>query len=311
MLRAHLSGSLFCCFVCFLHIYFSVPPDSLVYYFPLCFRACTERRTEGHEVRSPSVTRHQKKEENKKKSEAGRGSHRHASFFSEKAACHATEARCVLHEARWTRLGCREGWCVRVWRMRLPGVPRGPSVHRDCAECGIPRGYLSFLFSFIRPSQTSTRRLIQRLRRDLLRISDSFLRCSDRPGVSCLADTVDGSGLPYWEKRWSRRSVLCTLQFGVFVAILADGVTAPVLPAGIEAMLHGDAHVAGGGFPCCWFVNVFSFAFAETPQRAESADSRALRGGAPHDFWRDEAASVILRCLFSGLRDYPLLECIV
>ncbi|RNF08840.1 hypothetical protein TcG_09940 [Trypanosoma cruzi] len=59
-------------------------------------------------------------------------------------------------------------------------------------------------------------------------------------------------------KRWSRRSVSCTLQFGVFVAILADGVTAPALPAGIEAMLHGDAHVACGGFSCCWFVNVFS-----------------------------------------------------
>ncbi|RNF09372.1 hypothetical protein TcG_09612 [Trypanosoma cruzi] len=78
-----------------------------------------------------------------------------------------------------------------------------------------------------------------------------------------------------------------------------------------RALLHGGAHVVCGGFSCCWFVNVFSFAFAETPQRAVSADSRALRGGAPHDFWRDEAASVNLRCLFSGLRDYPLLECIV
>ncbi|RNC40036.1 hypothetical protein TcCL_NonESM10538 [Trypanosoma cruzi] len=112
-------------------------------------------------------------------------------------------------------------------------------------------------------------------------------------------------------KRWSRRSVLRTSQFGVFVAILADGVTAPLLLAGIEAMLHGDAHVACGGLSCCYFVNVFSFTFAETPQRAVSADSRALRGGASHDFWLDEAASVTLRCLFLGLRDDPLLECIV
>ncbi|RNC50991.1 hypothetical protein TcCL_ESM11933 [Trypanosoma cruzi] len=77
-------------------------------------------------------------------------------------------------------------------------------------------------------------------------------------------------------------------------------------------MLNGGAHVACGGFSCCWFVNVFFFfAFAETPQRAVSADSRALRGGASHDFWRDEAAFMTLRCLFSGLRGYSLLECIV
>ncbi|RNC56635.1 hypothetical protein TcCL_ESM05769 [Trypanosoma cruzi] len=59
-----------------------------------------------------------------------------------------------------------------------------------------------WLFCFsssIHPSQTSTRRLIQRLRRDPLRISGSFLRCSGRPGVPCLADAVDGSGLPYRE----------------------------------------------------------------------------------------------------------------
>ncbi|RNC50992.1 hypothetical protein TcCL_ESM11934 [Trypanosoma cruzi] len=54
-------------------------------------------------------------------------------------------------------------------------------------------------YSSIRPSQTSTRRLIQRLRRDPLRISESFLRYRGRPGVSCLADTVNGSGLRYWE----------------------------------------------------------------------------------------------------------------
>ncbi|RNF04527.1 hypothetical protein TcG_10776 [Trypanosoma cruzi] len=97
--------------------------------------------------------------------------------------------------------------------MRLPGVPRGPSGHWDCVECGIPRGYLAVLFSFIRPSQTSTRQLSQRLRRDPLRISESFLRCSGRPGASCSADTVDGSGLPYRENDGcgGARYVLCNL----------------------------------------------------------------------------------------------------
>ncbi|RNC54778.1 hypothetical protein TcCL_ESM07769 [Trypanosoma cruzi] len=96
--------------------------------------------------------------------------------------------------------------------MRLPGVPRGPSGHWDCVECGIPRGYLPVLFSSIHPSQTSTRRLSQRLRRDPLRISESLLRCSGRPGVSCSADTVDGSGLPY-------REAMVTAERVAYVAI--------------------------------------------------------------------------------------------
>ncbi|EAN96371.1 hypothetical protein TcCL_NonESM08204 [Trypanosoma cruzi] len=196
--------------------------------------------------------------------------------------------------------------------MRPPGVPRGPSGHRECVECGIPRGHLAVLF---------------------------FLFYPPLPNLNTAADptTATGSVAYFWiffalqrqawcvllgrhggrkwaslsGKRWSRRSVLRTSQFGVFVAILADDVTGSLLLTGIEAMLHGDAHIAGGGFSCWWFVNVFSFSFAGTPQRAVSADSRALRGGAPHDFWRDEVASVTLRWLFLGLRGYPLLECIV
>ncbi|RNF12937.1 hypothetical protein TcG_08881 [Trypanosoma cruzi] len=35
--------------------------------------------------------------------------------------------------------------------MRLPGVPRGPSGHWDCVECGIPRGFLAVLFLFFYP----------------------------------------------------------------------------------------------------------------------------------------------------------------
>ncbi|RNC56582.1 hypothetical protein TcCL_ESM05834 [Trypanosoma cruzi] len=66
-------------------------------------------------------------------------------------------------------------------------------------------------YSSIRPSQTSTRHLSQRLRRDPLRISESFLRCSGRPGVSCSADTVDGSGLPYREND-GRGGACCVLR---------------------------------------------------------------------------------------------------
>ncbi|RNC41027.1 hypothetical protein TcCL_NonESM09432 [Trypanosoma cruzi] len=142
--------------------------------------------------------------------------------------------------------------------MRFPDVPRGPSGHWDCAECGIPRGHLAVLF---------------------------FLLYPPLPNLNTAADptTATGSVAYFWislalqrqawcvllgrhggrkwaallGKRWSRWSVLRTSQFGVFVAILADDVTAPVLLAGREATLHGDAHVAGGGFCCCWFLNVY------------------------------------------------------
>ncbi|RNF08717.1 hypothetical protein TcG_09786 [Trypanosoma cruzi] len=78
--------------------------------------------------------------------------------------------------------------------------PEDPLAIGTAWNAGFRGDIWPFCFSsFIRPSQTSTRRLSQRLRRDPLRISESFLRCSGRPGVSCVADTVDGSGLPYRE----------------------------------------------------------------------------------------------------------------
>ncbi|PBJ78790.1 hypothetical protein BCY84_03919 [Trypanosoma cruzi cruzi] len=194
--------------------------------------------------------------------------------------------------------------------MRLPGVPRGPSGHRDCAECGIPRGYLAVLFFFFHPPIPNLNTAAEpTIATGSVAYFWIFFALQRQAWCVLLGRHGGRKWAALSGKRWSRRSALRTSQFGVFVAILADDVTAPVLPAGRDAMLHGDAHIACGGFSCCWFVNVFSF--AETPQRALSADSRALRGGAPHDFWRDEAASVILRCLFSGLREYPLLECIV
>ncbi|RNE99964.1 hypothetical protein TcG_11846 [Trypanosoma cruzi] len=140
-----------------------------------------------------------------------------------------------------------------------PRRPRGPSGPRDCVECGIPRGFSPVLFFLFHPpipnlntaseSTTATGSVayfwiffaLQRQAWCVLRG-----RHGGREWAALLG------------KRWSRRSVLRASQFGVFVAILADGVTAPVLPAGREAMLHGDAHIACGGFSCCWFVNVFS-----------------------------------------------------
>ncbi|RNC36286.1 hypothetical protein TcCL_Unassigned00755, partial [Trypanosoma cruzi] len=105
---------------------------------------------------------------------------------------------------------CECGGCVSQ------ASPEDPLAIGTARNAGVRGDIWPFCFySSIRPSQTSTRRLIQRLRRDPLRISESFLRCSGRPGVSCLADTVDGSGLRYRENDgpggacWARRNLAC------------------------------------------------------------------------------------------------------
>ncbi|RNC49505.1 hypothetical protein TcCL_NonESM00365 [Trypanosoma cruzi] len=142
--------------------------------------------------------------------------------------------------------------------MHLPGVPRGPSGHWDCVECGILRGYLAVLFLFLHPPipnlNTAAEPTTATGSFAYFRISLAFQR-----QAWCVL--LGRHGGRKWAalsgKRWSRRSVLRTSQFGVFVASLADGVTAPLLLAGREAMLHGGAHFACGGFYCCWFVNVY------------------------------------------------------
>ncbi|RNC54155.1 hypothetical protein TcCL_ESM08433 [Trypanosoma cruzi] len=142
--------------------------------------------------------------------------------------------------------------------MRLPGVPRGPSGHWDCAECGTPRGHLAVLFFLFYPPLPSLNTAAEpTTATGSVAYFWIFFALQRQAWCVLLGRHGGREWAALSGKRWSRRSVLRTLQFGVFVAILSDGVTAPVLLAGREAMLHGGAHVACGGFSCCCFVNVY------------------------------------------------------
>ncbi|RNC57167.1 hypothetical protein TcCL_ESM05238 [Trypanosoma cruzi] len=136
--------------------------------------------------------------------------------------------------------------------MRPPGVPRGPSGHWDCVKCGIPRGYLAVLFLFFHPPIPNLNTAAEPT---TATGSVAYFRIFFALQRQAWCVLLGGHGgrkrAALSGKRWSRRSVLRTSQFGVFVANLADGVTAPLLLAGMEVMLNGDAHVACGGFYCC------------------------------------------------------------
>ncbi|RNC32921.1 hypothetical protein TcCL_Unassigned04426 [Trypanosoma cruzi] len=136
--------------------------------------------------------------------------------------------------------------------MRPPGVPRGPSGHWDCVECGIPRGYLAVLFLFLhRPIPNLNTAAEPKTATGSVAYFWISLALQRQAWCVLLGRHGGREWAALSGKRWSRRSVLRTSQFGVFLASLADDVTAPLLLAGIEAMLHGDAHVACGGFSCC------------------------------------------------------------
>ncbi|RNC34473.1 hypothetical protein TcCL_Unassigned02740 [Trypanosoma cruzi] len=168
--------------------------------------------------------------------------------------------------------------------MRPPGVARGPSGHWDCAECGIPRGYLHVLFYFfIHPSQASTRRLSQRLRRDPLRISGSF--CVAAAGLVC----------PARQTRWTEvgcviGKTMVTAECVAYVAIWRVCGDPCGWCDGASFTCGERSDAPRWCTRCVWrfllllVCECLFFAFAGTPQRAVSADSRALRGGAPHDF---------------------------